>query len=114
MERIATDVKSKKSADNDNAISFIVNDNVAYTSVGQFKSPSNANEFRRLQTIVKKLGSDVNRLRILREKYASAAKTVQRKISEEITTLEQEIIKGEREKRILEKSIRNTENLLIK
>lgn len=114
MKRIATDVKSKKSADNDNAISFIVNDNVTYTSVSQFKSPSNANEFRRLQTIVKKLGSDVNRLRILREKYASAAKMVQRKISEEITTLEQEIIKGEREKRILEKSIRNTENLLIK
>ncbi|RRD02198.1 PD40 domain-containing protein [Prevotella sp. OH937_COT-195] len=114
LKRLAHNDGNGNGAENGNSISFIVNDKLTYTSVNQFKSPSSTSEFKRLQIIVRELGDDDRILKELRERYASASRSARIKMSDEIIKLEQKIMKREKEKRVLEKSIRNTENILTK
>ena len=98
--------------DNTDTFKFVINDRITYTSMNQFKSPSNREEAKRLQSLKNNIQENIKSLQGLRERYSSSGKTAQRALSEEILSLENKIRKQENEISQLEKSIRNTENML--
>jgi hypothetical protein len=95
-------------------INFVVNDKISYTSASQFKSPSNRDNFKKLQSLKKEKEDNIKSLTELRERYSASGKTAQRNISNEILSLEKEILKQEESIAKMEISIRNTENMLTK
>ena len=103
---------SKKEQSED--IKFVVNDKITYTSAAQFKSPSNRDNFKKLQSLKKEKEENIETLQELRERYSASGKTAQRTISNEILSLEKSIIEQEKAITKMEISIRNTENMLTK
>lgn len=106
--------KGTSNVDDANNFTFVVNDRITYTSLSQFKSPSNKDEVKKLQSLKSDLQENIASLEGLRERYSSSGKTAQRTLSEEILSLEKKILKQEREIAQMEKTIRNTENMLTK
>lgn len=98
----------------EDVVYFVVNDRVTYTSISQFKSSTNMREFRKLQSLTKEIENNYKTLEDLRDKFSSAGMSVQRRMSEDIIALERRVREQEKERRSIEKSIRNTENLLTK
>lgn len=114
LQRLNELKKGVSAVKGNDMIKFVVNDNITYTSTNQFKSPSNIDNFKKLQSLRIKQEENLKSLNDLRERYSSSGKTAQRVISEEILTIEQNIKNNAIEIRRLEKSIRNTENMLTK
>ena len=71
-------------------------------------------EFRKLQSLTKEIENNYKTLKDLRDKFSSAGMSVKRRMSEDIIALERRVREQEKERRSIEKSIRNTENLLTK
>lgn len=98
----------------DNSICFIVNDNVVYTDVSQFKSPSGREKFMALNDKRQQIVAVTSQLETLRLKYPQADRASRNRLSGEIRKMEQALEKVSVEAHDLEKEIRNTENLLLK
>ncbi|MDD7318904.1 MAG: hypothetical protein SOZ80_00685 [Prevotella sp.] len=106
--------KESEKSNRDEVVSFVVNDRLTYTSIAQFKSPTNVVDFKKLQVLTKELEANYKELEDLRDRFSSVGVSAQRRMAEDILTLEQKVEKQERDKYYIEKSIRNTENLLTK
>lgn len=112
LERLHALRKGVVIVDSNKNIKFVVNDKITYTSISQFKSPSNKENFQKLQSMNGEMEEKSKSLQNLRERYSSSGKTSQRAITEEILSLEKEILRLRNDIILMEKSIRNTENML--
>jgi len=92
---------------------FIINDNVTYTSVSQFRSPESQPLFQQLTDTKKKLTEIQNTLDKTRTFYARANAEDKRVLRTEILDGEDEILRLTNQVSNLEKRIRNAENKIL-
>lgn len=102
-------VRAKKKSD----MAFMVNDQTTYTSISQFHSDENADNYRKLAQHIRNKKELDTKLQSARDYYATANKAEQAAIA-------QEIIQSERQSELLEttinkltKELRNSENRFI-
>jgi len=100
--------RNDKNISNDN-FSFVINDDVNYTHIDEFKSVANKNRYKELQSFKKEYEQKVRELATLRNKYHKGDYSV----AQYITELEKSLVSQETEIRDMEKSIRNSENIII-
>ena len=92
---------------------IVINDQVTYTSVSQFRSPESLPLFRQLTDTKKKLAEIKSTLEKSRTYYAKANKEDKRVLRTEILDGEDEILRLTSEIKALEKRIRNAENRIL-
>ena len=103
-------MSSAKSAD---AIRFVINDNVVYRSVSDFRAAGNADKYRLLAQLYKQASDDEQRMEQLRERYHYAEAPQRERMRPEVIAAERALEKLKSEIRAQEISIRNAENLLL-
>mgnify|MGYP002625351210 FL=1 len=113
LEKLRQQGKRTSSASTQNAISFIINDRLTYTSANQFKAPDNDILFKELQDMQKQekdLKENLDKARL----FYSKAKAGDRQIlKKEILDNEQRYEYLLKEMKKLEKRIRNEENKFL-
>jgi hypothetical protein len=92
---------------------FIINDQVTYTSVSQFRSPESLPLYRQLTEAQKKLTELKSTLEKSRTYYSKANAADKKTLRTEILDGEDEILRLTYEVNNLEKKIRNAENRII-
>ncbi len=97
--------------DNDNNITFIVNDKTIYKTISDFKSATGKQLYLQLSNLRKEMKTDERTLEILRKQITKAKAQDKKTISENILILENGSVKHYKEIRELEKKIRNAENI---
>lgn len=95
-------------------ISFVVNDNITYTSLDDFRSPTNRESYLQLLDMKKILNKNEQKLENDRNEYHQATSHLQREMKDPILREEKEIEQQRAEIQMAEKKIRNAENLLHK
>ncbi|KXB82250.1 hypothetical protein HMPREF3034_01745 [Prevotella sp. DNF00663] len=103
IKKIKTRLQNQQIVAND--IAFVINDNVTYHSINDFKSQENKNLFQQLVQLKKEYLANT----LLLESQVN-----KNKIDSNLQDLEKRCIQSHQEIHALEKKIRNTENLLIK
>lgn len=96
-----------------NKISFVINDDVTYNSISDFKVSGNMEKFKQLnemRALAKTLSDKIEKAR---EQYANGDMTVRNRLKATILANEKENEKLEMQIRQLEKDIRNSENILL-
>lgn len=92
---------------------FIINDQITYFSLSDFKHPANVERFQHLQTIKAENNQLAKALDKCRNYYASANKQEKEDLKNEILNNEHQLEKNEIEIKNIEKEIRNTEIAII-
>lgn len=111
LKQIKPERKSRKRSGN---IAFVVNDNMTYTKLSDFKSSENANKFWQLQATKQNMTSLGKALDKARAYYATANAQEKKKLRTEIMASEQRYENLEKQIMQTEKEIRNAENNLLK
>ena len=93
--------------------SFVINDDVVYHSIRDFKSPTTRELFKSLQELNESLAEDEQAIEMQRDRYYNANARTQKLLNSEILNLEKQIEEKRRDARQIEKEIRRTENLLL-
>lgn len=101
------------SAKNRPDIEFIVNDQVTYTSLSQFKEPESLRQFIELQNAKKQLNDIRTQLQQSRNYYAKANAEDKAALQQELLSTERRYERLTAEVKALEKQIRNAENKAI-
>lgn len=107
-----TNRKDKKE-DFTNKISFVINDNITYTDISEFKSSENRKKFAQLQELKELAEILSDKTEKARTQYANANKSVRKQLSADILKNEKELEALEIQIRQMEKNIRNNENILL-
>lgn len=94
-------------------LNFVINDNVTYTSVSQFRSPESLPLYKKLTDARKQLEETKKDLEKSRNFYVKAKAEDKRVLRTEILDGEDEIFRLTYEVNELEKRIRNAENIII-
>lgn len=94
-------------------MSFVINDQVTYTSVSQFRAPESANLYRELQDMKKQYQESVSLLEKSRNYYSKANAEDKRVLRTEILDSEKQLEQFTTNIKALEKRIRNAENIII-
>ncbi len=94
-------------------IYFIVNDKTVYTKVDEFKSAANRERYNKLCSMKDETASMSEKLDQYRQSYMSGTADKKKLLAKEILALEESIDKQNKYIRILEKEIRNAENLAM-
>ena len=113
LERLKTITPNTVTQQPKSELEFIINDQVTYTSIDQFRSPESLPLYRQLNDAQKRLTEIKNNLEKSRAYYAKANKEDKWVLRTEITDGEDEIMRLSSEVRILKKKIRNAENRII-
>ncbi len=117
-ERAMTRLTGLKSRNAQNAekgtFRFVVNENIVYKDLEDFKSPADRQAYLALQEKKATLESKKEYLAQLREKYHNSPKASQKKIANSIIQAEQDLSALQEEIQQAEKSLRNNEILLNK
>ena len=113
MQRLERLRKSIGRKERQTAFTFIVNDEIVYRKIEDFKSPTNRQEIVELFQKKERLENEEKRLEELRLKYHYANASQRRQLHGEITDMERRCRNLEREIHEQEKAIRNTENILL-
>lgn len=92
---------------------FVINDNISYTSISDFKDKENAEKYKTLVKLINKHHTISKALEITRNYYAKADSNDRNEIKNEILENEKEYYELELEIKRLEKEIRNNENKII-
>jgi hypothetical protein len=92
---------------------FVINDNISYTSISDFKDKENAEKYKTLVKLINKHHTISKALEITRNYYAKADINDRNEIKNEILENEKEYYELELEIKRLEKEIRNNENKII-
>ena len=95
------------------AFTFVVNDRVTYTSLGDFRLRANAERYSQYLDMVAGIESDEAVLQEMREAYAEAAGAEKAAIGADIIEAEGKIERGKAEAHSMEKAIRNKEIRLM-
>jgi hypothetical protein len=110
MKNMAIESASLKGA---TGMSFIINDQVTYTSISQFRSEESLSLYKELTDTQKRLENMKNNLEKSRNYYAKAKAEDKRVLRTEILDAEQQLLQLTTDIKTLEKRIRNAENMMI-
>ena len=94
-------------------ISFVINDDITYHQVSEFKQPENLLRFQQLSTLRYRLDMLQKMLDKTRNVYEVASTEARKEMVDDILTAEQEVLMLHQETHKLEKTIRNTENTFL-
>ena len=108
-EMVAIDNKRKHK----NAFEFVINDNITYYNLSDFKSPTDKEQFTSLQEMQNKYAQEEKNLENMRDKYHNSDDATRGNMRSNILEAEKAIEKMNNDIHVLEKSIRNTENILL-
>lgn len=92
---------------------FVINDEVTYTRLTDFKAPDNNRRYQQLTTLQSRYYRLVSTLTRARDYYAGANQDERNELRPEILSSEQKQHELYNEIRQLEKTIRNTENIFL-
>ena len=109
LKSIPTNVAQQTKSD----MNFIINDEMTYTSISQFRSPESQPLFQQLTDTKRKLAETQNTLEKSRAYYAKANKEDKNVLSTEILEGEDDILRLTYQVSDLEKRIRNAENKIL-
>jgi len=96
-----------------NAFEFVINDNITYYNLSDFKSPTDKEQFTSLQEMQNKYAQEEKNLENMRDKYHNSDDATRGNMRSNILESEKAIEKMNNDIHVLEKSIRNTENILL-
>lgn len=95
------------------SIRFVINDNIIYNTISDFRSSDNAERYRLLTQLYKQAEEDEARIEALRNRYHYADAPQRERMSAEVLAAERALEKLKNDIRNQEISIRNSENLLL-
>lgn len=107
------EVRKQKPQQQIENIRFVINDDITYTQLSDFKLPENVLRYQQLTTLRKRQVTINESLNKNREAYAIASKAARKELTNEILAYEQEILMLHQETHNLEKAIRNAENTFL-
>ncbi len=94
--------------------SFVINDNIIYHSLSDFRSQENVNKYKELMAVKSKLNTLDKAIEKARSYYSTAAIHERNELKGEILKSEQQMENLEIQAKNIEKAIRNSENNLLK
>lgn len=113
VHRLQEVKKQQKPKDDIDDINFVINDDITYHQVSEFKKPENLMRFQQLTTLRNRQDMLKVMLNKTREIYAIANAEARQQMADDILTAEQEVLMLHQETHKLEKTIRNTENTFL-
>lgn len=113
MKRYQTMLQRSQMTAQKQAFNFVINDEVVYHSIRDFKSPTTRELFKSLQELNSSLKEDEQTMEMQRDRYFNANARTQKMLNSEILSLEKQIEEKRRDARQIEKEIRRTENMLL-
>ena len=105
--------KGQHDKDNSSNIRFVINDDLTYHQISDFKLPENILRYQQLMRLRNRQNTLNKSLERTRMVYAMSGKEVQRNLRESILSDEQEVLTLHQATHLLEKTIRNTENTFL-
>lgn len=114
MARLASLKKRDVQNTKEGAFHFVVNENIVYENLDDFKSPADRQAYLTLQEKKSTLEKRAADIASLREKFHNASKAAQKKMTSNILQAEQDLYSLQEEILQAEKSLRNNEILLNK
>ena len=105
--------KGQHDKDNSSNIRFVINDDLTYHQISDFKLPENILRYQQLMRLRNRQNTLNKSLERTRMVYAMSGKEVQRTLRESILSDEQEVLTLHQATHLLEKTIRNTENTFL-
>ena len=113
LQRLAKLTERRQQVNSDDQIHFVINDNITYRQVSQFKSPSSKKLFLTLVQTQERFMADSERLESLRDQYAEGGELVRARLTPTILDLEHSLEASAQSIKDMEKQIRNAENMTI-
>lgn len=113
IQRLEEVSKAKPQQHNSNTIHFVINDDITYHQMSDFKLAENTVRYQQLTTLRKRETNLTLALDKAREAYASASLSERKKMQDVILSAEQELQQLQSDSHNLEKTIRNAENLFL-
>ena len=113
LQRLSQMREHLKQTNSDDNIRFVINDNVTYRQVSQFKSSSAKKLFLSLIQTQERFAADNERLESLRDQYAGGSEVTRARLTPTILNLEKTLEQTEQDIKDMEKQIRNAENMTI-
>ena len=113
LQRLDGVRKQQQPKDKADDISFVINDDITYHQLSDFKVQENVIRYQQLTTLRNRLSSLNQLLDKTRELYAAAGNERQKAMTDEILSGEQELLMLHQEAHNLEKTIRNSENTFL-
>lgn len=105
--------KFQQSKENTTNISFVINDDVTYRQLSEFKIPENLMRYQQLVALKNRQTALYQSLNKSREVYAIAGRAAKKAMSDDILSDEQQVLTLHHAIHELEKTIRNTENTFL-
>ena len=96
-----------------NSISFVINDDITYYQLSEFKLPENLMRYQQLVALKNRQSALYQALDKTRESYAIAGKAARKAMTDDILSDEQQMLTLHNAIHELEKTIRNTENTFL-
>ncbi len=113
LQRLSQMREHLQQTNSDDNIRFVINDNVTYRQVSQFKSSSAKKLFLSLIQAQERFAADNERLESLRDQYAGGSEVTRARLTPTILDLEKTLEQTEQDIKDMEKQIRNAENMTI-
>ena len=113
LQRLDEVKKQQQPKDKADDISFVINDDITYHQLSDFKVQENVARYQQLTTLRNRLASLNQLLDKTREQYAAAGHERQKAMRNDILSGEQELLMLHQEIHNLEKTIRNSENTFL-
>ena len=113
LQRLSQIREHLQQTNSDDNIRFVINDNVTYRQVSQFKSSSAKKLFLSLIQAQERFAADNERLESLRDQYAGGSEVTRARLTPTILDLEKTLEQTEQDIKDMEKQIRNAENMTI-
>ncbi len=113
LQRIAQIKEQLQNVGDDDDFTFVINDNVTYRQINQFRSASARKMFLSLIQKKEQFTAETDRLEELRDQYTDGSEVVRARLTPTILSLEQSLEAAEQEIKDMEKQIRNAENMTI-
>lgn len=113
MERLRMMKERAQAVEDREVIRFVVNDNVTYRHLDDFRSPTNRQSYLEMAGIKASLADKERKLNGLRDAYAGSSARGKEQMQQDIIRLEREIEQQRLQLHAMEKKIRNAENILL-
>ena len=113
LQRLEEVRKSQKPQDHSSDFSFIINDDITYRQLSDFKLRENVIRYQQLSALRNRQANLNQSLERTRDAYANASRKKRRAMMEDILSDEQEVLMLHQETHNLEKAIRNSENTFL-
>ena len=113
LTRLQDISKRRHQRTDDREFTFVINDDVTYTRLSEFRAPGSSRLFQELQSLRQQYQRLVTALDKAREYYAQAAQSERDELRSEILASERTQSQLQRQIHETEKTIRNSENIFL-